>query len=148
MKNRLEGQFAATQPMNRRSFTPEEAERSLVFIRKVVGDVLQEYRRLLDLQEVTDTAQRDGRDSDGDQARRSMIAAVERIQKYVEELDMVGVELRDWTTGVVDFPCNAGGRKVSLCWKYGERRINSWYEEGGDLDDRQPIETLPAGLTV
>lgn len=144
MKNRLETSIA--EPDRRpapRMFTPAEANRSLILVKRVVQDILAEYRRLLDLQEVADAAQKSGQEAQADQTRRHMIASVEKIQHYVEELDLVGVELRDWTTGVVDFPSVVAGRKIALCWKHGEPQVNYWYDDGGDIDDRRALETLP-----
>lgn len=146
--NRMKGQFEqpAGPARGQKFFTTHEANRSLAFVRRVVDDILVQYRRMLDLQEEIESAQKASHNELREAARGEMVRSVERIQRYVEELDMVGVELRDWTTGVVDFPCLAGGRKVSLCWRFGDNAVGFWYEDGGELSSRQSIESLPSNL--
>ena len=127
----------------KRIFTVEEANRSLVLVRRVVGDVTSEYVRLLDLQEALEAAEESGAADQSESTRLELIRTAGRLRSYLEELDEIGVELKDWSLGVVDFPCLAGGRQVLLCWQHGEDEVAHWHELDVDFGGRQPIKTLP-----
>lgn len=135
---------AAACGRNRRFFSLQEADRALVLVRRVVADIVSRYGRLVDLQETIEAAQRGGAYDQVQAAQAELITVAEKIQACAEELDDVGVELRDWSVGVVDFPCRTGGREVCLCWRYGEDRVSHWHEADAGTDARKPIATLPA----
>ena len=126
-----------------RYFTPDEANRSLVLVKRIVEDIITRYHRLVDLQELIDTAQRTGAHAQCDLAQQELVRVAEKIQSCAEELDELGVELRDWAMGIVDFPCLAGGREVYLSWRLGEASVGHWHETDASSQDVLPIDTLP-----
>ena len=50
-----------------------------------------------------------------------------------------GVELRDLSYGLVDFPGEVDGRTVWLCWKMDEPAVTHWHELGSGFASRQPL---------
>jgi hypothetical protein len=131
----------------KRTFTLPEANRSLVLVKRIVGDVIFEYAKLLDLQEAVEAAEAGGAAQQGEASRLALIRTAGRLRSCLEELDELGVELKDWSLGVVDFPSMAGGRQVMLCWQYGQENVAHWHELDVCLSGRQPIETLPTSGT-
>jgi len=127
----------------KRLFTLAEANRSLVLVRRIVADVIVEHARMLDLQELLEAAEDKQADEQADEARRALLKTAGRLRSCLAELDDVGVELADWSLGVVDFPCLAGGRQVQLCWQYGESKVGHWHELGAGFTGRQGLDTLP-----
>jgi hypothetical protein len=123
----------------RRYFTPHEATRSLVLVRKIVTDVVAQYGRMIDLQEELENAQGTGAYDRTELLQRELVEAARRLQGYASELDDVGVELKDWSLGVVDFPCLVDGREAYLCWRHGEQSVEYWHDVGQDPINRQPI---------
>ena len=65
-----------------------------------------------------------------DRARRD--ASGERLKEAVEEIQALGVLIKDLDIGLIDFPTLFRGQEVYLCWKFGERGIRYWHgiEEG------------------
>lgn len=133
----------ATPTRGKQVFSLAEANRALVLIRRIVTDVVFEYSRMLELQEQLETAEESGTEAQSEQARTDLIRSAGRLRTCLTELDDVGVELRDWATGVVDLPSFAGGREICLCWQYGQERIEYWHEVDAGFDRRQPIANLP-----
>ena len=133
---------------SRKLFTLEEANRSLVLVRRIVEDVVFEYGRLLDLQETIEAAQQQQDHPQAESARTRVTHTVDRLHVCMEELDCLGVRLQDWSLGVVDFSCVAGGREVRLCWQYGDERILHWHEVDAGCCGRQDIRTLDVCETV
>ena len=59
--------------------------------------------------------------------RSGLRTAVQQIKDAVEEIDSIGVQVKDLDTGLLDFPCQLGDEVVLLCWKMGEARITHWH---------------------
>jgi hypothetical protein len=51
----------------------------------------------------------------------------------------LGVQLKDFDSGLCDFPHLRDGRVVLLCWKQGEDRIAWWHEVEAGFAGRQPL---------
>jgi hypothetical protein len=129
----------------RRCFSPAEANRALVLVKRILADITTNYARMLELQDVIDAAQPGGVGENLRRAHEEIVAVAEKLQHCVGELADVGVELRDWSEGIVDFPCMADGRPVCLCWRLGERRVAHWHEVGEGFAQRRSLQTLPEG---
>jgi|SRR5581483_7441918 len=63
----------------------------------------------------------------------------EQMRAYEEELAKLHVELKDYFTGLVDFPARRGGRDVYLCWKLGEPAVTHWHELDAGFAGRQKL---------
>lgn len=126
-----------------RWFTVAEADRSLVLVKRIVGDVISLHRQLLDWQEAYEHAETSCRRADLDSARQQLFDTGQRLRICFDELEQVGVELRDWSLGIVDFPCLAAGGPVRLCWRWGEGEVAHWHEADEGFANRKPITSLP-----
>jgi hypothetical protein len=74
-------------------------------------------------------------------ARRSeMEQHIQRARETVQEIDEIGVQIKDLDTGLLDFPCNIDGEIVLLCWKSGEAAIEHWHTIESGFKGRQPID--------
>ena len=63
-----------------------------------------------------------------------------QIGKLTTELLELGIELKDHTRGLIDFPAMRGGRIVLLCWQLGEGdEIEWWHETDTGFMGRQPL---------
>jgi len=130
---------SSAEPAARRQFSIEEANRALVLVRRIVDDVVGDYRRLTEMQEWMDLAEAQGQGARARSARGELLRLAERIWGYLEELEAIGVELRDSALGVVDFPSLLDGRPVSLCWCRGEAEVAHWHEPDAEFSERRPL---------
>jgi hypothetical protein len=87
-----------------------------------------------------------GRSSPGDaygeelqQIRAQVERDQERMREYEGELKSLGVELKDYYTGLIDFPCRMDGREVYLCWRLGEAEVAHWHEIDAGFAGRQKL---------
>ena len=63
-----------------------------------------------------------------------------KIGKLTTEIHELGVELKDHTVGLIDFPSLRGERIVLLCWKLGEGdEIEWWHETDAGFAGRQRL---------
>lgn len=123
-------------------FAPAQAERALTLVRRIVADIVAEYPRLLEYQEMIEVSQRYGSVEYVNRLQADMALAVAKLQRYVEELESVGVELRDFGRGMVEFPSILAGREIRLCWQHGEPRLTGWYDPNHAPTSRRPITEL------
>ena len=132
----------------RRFFTIEQANRSLVLLKRIVADVILSYRELYELQEALEAAEAGGRRTHMAFYQGRLRASVAKLQQCLDELGEMGVEIRDWSLGVIDFPAIAGGREVYLSWQFGESRVMFWHELRDGDEGRKPIETFPVQMAL
>jgi hypothetical protein len=61
----------------------------------------------------------------------------QRLDTLVREIMATGAILRDINSGLVDFPALKEGRKIYLCWRYGEGKIAYWHETNVGFSGRR-----------
>lgn len=126
----------------RRDWTLEDANRSLVLVKRIVDDVVEGYARLTELQEIIDSQHYGGSGAPVSDAQEEIVAVADRLRHWVAEMDAVGAELKDWANGIVDFPGRADGREVCFCWRLGEARIAHWHEPDEGFAQRRGVDEL------
>lgn len=65
-----------------------------------------------------------------------------RMQELVEELAVIGCDIKDFRTGLIDFAGRHDGREVCLCWQHGEEQIDFWHEVDAGFKGRRPVSEL------
>lgn len=123
-----------------RLFSLDEANRAIVLVRKIVGDIVAGYRELLNLRQEYEEISLSlvARDRI-EEVRRAIENRIGRLNRLRDELAEIGVELKDYETGLVDFPAKHQSRRVMLCWKLGEEQVGHWHEEDSGFSGRRPI---------
>jgi len=122
-----------------RVFSVDEANRALVFISRVVADVIDAYAKVVRLRR-----RLEHRSPKPDPLHRRYEAAISRLGDLVDELHLAGVEIRDFERGEIEFPAMHDGRGILLCWSAGDAEVSRWHELDADDTSIQPIETLTA----
>jgi hypothetical protein len=123
-----------------RCFTLRQANQALVYVRRIVDDLTQQYAQL-----ATARAERDALLARRESAERLEELATEvarlvvSLTRLTEELDDVGCELKDPAAGLVDFPSRHAERPIYLCWKLGEPSVQHWHEADAGFSGRQPV---------
>ncbi len=130
---------AAPKP-GRKYFSVDEANAALVYVRRVTDDVTTTYRRIVKLRRQLETPQAAA--MGGAEMERDYDRAMDLLSDYIDELHDVGVELKDFEQGLIDFPALHEGREVLLCWRRGEEAIDHWHEVDAGFAGRRPVEIL------
>ena len=53
----------------------------------------------------------------------------------------LNVELKDYFSGLVDFPCWMDDHEVYLCWRLDESEVTHWHEIDAGFAGRQRLLT-------
>lgn len=110
---------ASSEPADHKLFTLEQANRALVYIERVVQDIVQAYEDALVL--------RTRMEAHADQhAEDQYEATMERLADLMEEINATGADITDLCMGSVDFPAMMEGREVVLSWRLGESEVTYW----------------------
>lgn len=121
-------------------FTVERANQAIVLVRKIVADIVTQYRRLLTLrderQELSYVLGEQTRMVELQDGIDTTIIALDSLN---DELSSIGCVLKDWAVGLVDFPAEYQGRRVCLCWRLDEPAVAHWHESEAGFSGRQPI---------
>ena len=147
--------------MNRKYFTVEEANDSLVLVKPIVKDIVLKRKKMIETKEKLNTITNDRRlyiskkhialnwilstnDIKKEYKRlKSEMRCISRDITYnLEELEMIGCYLKDFEIGVIDFPSVLDRRVVFLSWQLGEKTVNNWHEVVHSYDKNKVIKSL------
>jgi hypothetical protein len=133
--------------MAERHFTPQEANEALERVRPV-AESLVAHRRLFTVAAARRArlSQRiSGNGGDFDPQEPSELdeqleREADAVAHAVDELQRLGVLVKDLDRGLVDFPALRDGEEVLLCWQVGEDEVAHWHglEEG--FAGRKPLD--------
>jgi len=119
-------------------FSVDDANRTLPLVRRIVADIATQHARWRDRIDAYETSVPP--QSQDIEVEVQQLAA--EMQGYVQELRDLGIEVKDFQLGLVDFPGERDGRPVYLCWKLGEERITHCHELDSGFAGRQPVSKL------
>ena len=123
-----------------RVFTLGEARSLMPRLRKLLARVSTERGLLLDMRVEIDLAREKAVEGGGGSIYGpKYITHLIAFSEAVQEIEYLGVHVKDMRTGLVDFPYDRDGRIVYLCWKPDEDEIGWWHETDAGFAGRQPL---------
>ena len=124
-------------------FTLDEARRALAYVSRIVSDITSCYGQVLDIRQRLEMPRPEDTNNE---LKREYDDGMAKLNTLIDELQQVGVELKDFERGLIDFPAWHDGREICLCWHHGEATINTWHEVDAGFAGRQDIALLePVG---
>jgi len=122
-------------------FTVEEANALLPTARGIVRQVQRAYKRVAASQEAARAAAERAKLGGGGILGGSLyVTALSELAEQAGRLEALGVQLKDYGRGLIDFPSLREGRVVLLCWQMGEGdRLEWWHEVEAGFAGRQPL---------
>jgi hypothetical protein len=134
--------------MTQRHFTLEEANAALPRVRAVIAKQIERRgaieRQLARLAEKTGTypeavVEQPDDTEDVRGIKQDLIARIHEYQRAWNDLEDLGVVIKDPRTGLVDFHSRVDGRTVFLCWRFGEDTITHFHELDAGFAGRKPL---------
>lgn len=131
---------------DKRYFTVAEANNSLPLVRAIVQDITQlaqelreRHERLTRLKPSDRFRLSDAHEEELRQVQAEQARGEEKMEEFVRELTQLGVELKEYFIGLIDFPSLMNGRPVYLCWRLGEPEVSYWHELDAGFAGRQKL---------
>ena len=125
-----------------KQFTVEQANATLPLVRRIVQDIVTNYRAWNEKLNEIDLVAASGRAADTELADRlsgEAQAIAREIESFRRELTELGIEMKDPGIGLIDFPSMMGSRPIYLCWRLGEPEVGFWHEIHAGYAGRQPL---------
>src|SRR4051794_15239085 len=135
-----------TQPepvKGKKYFTLAEALRALPLVKRIASDVQATQAQRLRLHAELSAGLSQLSPPQQDRLQSDFEHATDRLESLIEELTKIGVQLKDPSRALLDFPALCEGREVLLCWKGDEETITHWHEVEGGFAGRKPVTSLP-----
>lgn len=110
-------------------FTVEEANAVLPLVRPKLERLRTLYSRISTLREQAKAAAAASEAGGGMEGGSVYVQALYDIGKITTELGELGVQLKDYTRGLIDFPSMRDGKVILLCWQLGEREEIEWWHD-------------------
>jgi hypothetical protein len=121
-------------------FTLEEANELLPEIRKKLVRIQKLYADVGEMREQASAAASASQFGGGMEGGAGYVHSLYEIGKITTEINEAGVQLKDYTRGLIDFPSRRGDRIVLLCWQLGEGdEIEWWHDTDAGFAGRQPL---------
>lgn len=122
-------------------FTLQEANALLPSVRIIVGKIQRSHRQLSHYREEAKKASEAAEQGGGgiiDGVAYALILT--ELTAKLAELEGLGVQLKDFERGLIDFPSLRDGRVVLLCWQLGEGdELEWWHDVDAGFAGRTPL---------
>lgn len=130
-----------------RHFTPEEANAALAEVRPLVERLAVARRESLALEERLDAVRTRVLGNGGgldparvEEVREKAEDAAASVLELIQEIEGLGIQVKDPDSGLVDFPAvHPDGSEVLLCWRLGEDAVEFWHTVEGGFRGRKPL---------
>jgi hypothetical protein len=103
-----------------------EVQKMRAFIMKIRGEIQKAREHLAE--------------NGGSLQGPAYLKALEFIMKRVDQIQKLGIVVKDLEKGLCDFPYMLDGRMVYLCWKLGEAEVGWWHETDSGYANRKPLD--------
>ena len=121
-------------------FSIEEANQLIPEVAIKLQKIQRLYTRIDELGKDARAAAEASNHGGGMPGGTAYVRSLYEIGKFTTELHGDGIQLKDYSRGLIDFPCMRDGRVVLLCWQLGEpEQIEWWHEVEAGFAGRQPL---------
>ena len=122
-------------------FTLEEANSLLPSVQPIVRSIQRSHRRVRSFQNAAKLAADAAENGGGGMPKGAQYARLLiDLSQLAGQLEGLGVQLKDYANGLIDFPSMREGRVVLLCWKADEGdQLEWWHDVEAGFAGRQPL---------
>ena len=108
-------------------------------LRQLLSRVQSEKQRLVAMKPTVEGARAGHMRDWGTPQGPAYISILENFQESLCHIEELGVLVKDFDTGLCDFPHKRDGRVVYLCWKLDEEEVAWWHDLNTGFAGRQPL---------
>jgi hypothetical protein len=130
-----------------RLFTAAEANAALETIRPLAEELVSRSAELRKAAEERQELLQAAAGNGGGATAGRLGALAETIQREqaalarcAGQIEAEGVQIKDFGSGLLDFPAERDGEEILLCWRVGEPEVAWWHTLDGGFAGRQPLD--------
>lgn len=122
--------------MARKEYTVSEANALLPYLAPALVELREKFEEASAIRAaVARAAAMNG----GSIEREDWTNTLGRVAELFQRLQEWEIELRDVSTGLVDFPAVVEGEEAFLCWRLGEPEVAYWHNQEDGFAGRRPL---------
>lgn len=122
--------------MPRHTYTVESANALLPHLAPALVELRDNFENAARIRtRIERAAARNGWSAHRDEEQKAMA----RVAELLHRLNEWGVELRDASSGLIDFPAEINGQEAYLCWRLGEPEVAYWHSPEDGFAGRRPL---------
>jgi hypothetical protein len=128
-------------------FTPQAASKMIPLLEAITKDIRVGWKIIIEkraeikiLEELAQAKSEVRSETEEiERIKQELRKLVDQMNQYIEEVENLGCFVEEFKRGVINFPALYHGRKVFLCWRYGEKEVKYWHELDEGYGDRKKI---------
>ena len=123
-----------------RIFTLDEANALLTEVVPKLRTIRRSYAEIDGMREKARSAAGASEFGGGMEGGTGYVNSLYQVGMLTTEIGELGIQLKDYSRGLIDFPTMRGGHLVLLCWQIGDGdEIAWWHETDAGFAGRQPL---------
>lgn len=121
-------------------FTPTRANSILPQVRSRFADILNQREKILELQSELNLAiEQDNGHEKFFRVKNQINTSITHMSKQIEELEEMGIMIKSFEEGLIDFAAKRFDEEIWLCWKLGEDKVKFWHRKNEGFIGRKPL---------
>jgi hypothetical protein len=121
-------------------FTPVKANRILPEVKVKFANILMQRNSIMDLQAELNSVVNQELSHESLFIKKSQVnRAITEMYRDIEDLEGLGILIKSFDEGLLDFPSKRFNEEVWLCWKIGEDKIKFWHGKNEGFLGRKPL---------
>ncbi len=121
-------------------FTPVRANSILPQVRSKFAYILNQREKILELQsELSLAIQQDNGHEKFFRIKNQINKSITEMYHQIEEFEEMGIMIKSFEEGLIDFAAKRYDEEVWLCWKLGEDKVRFWHRKDEGFIGRKPL---------
>jgi len=121
-------------------FTPVKANRILPEVKVKFANILMQRNSIMDLQAELNSVVNQELSHESLFIKKSQVnRAITEMYRDIEDLEGLGILIKSFDEGLLDFPSKRFNEEVWLCWKIGEDKVKFWHGKNEGFMGRKPL---------
>lgn len=126
-------------PVFEKHFTPDEANALIPEVTSLLESLQGLRQRLGDDWKAASPVIQAAHQNGGGAHIGPYVSSLAEVNRCLQRLAAIGVQLKDLDRGLVDFPAWRGEEEVLLCWHLGEEAVAHWHDLESGFSGRRPL---------
>lgn len=123
-------------------FTVTEANRLLPKVRTLATEMVNAHRKIVVLTNQVESVLEKSQYDSGSRSASELVMLFDRFESVIKQLQDMGLQIKDPSIGLCDFPARYNGQDILLCWKLGETAVEWWHDIESGFRGRRHVSEL------
>ncbi len=123
-------------------FTVTEANLLLPKVKKLAAEMVNAHRRIVALTNQVESVLEKSPYDSGSRAAGELVMLFDHFEGVIKQMQEIGLQIKDPSIGLCDFPARHNGQDILLCWKLGETRVEWWHDVESGYRGRRHVNEL------